>query len=319
MPEAGLVTIGITCFNARDTIGRAIGSALAQDYPRIELIVVDDCSSDESAAIVAGLIAGESRARLVRHERNQGVAGARNSILAHAGGEFVAFFDDDDEAMPERIREQVRTLTGYEESTGEALVVCHASGERLYPSGYRMPLPAIGSRPIVPHGTGMADYLLFYGRRRDWFYGSGIPASSLLARASTFAEVGGFDAGLRRVEDADFAIRLGLRGGHFIGTIMPLFTQYSTDAPDKSPEANRDAEVAVAKKHAAYLRSVGRQYYAENWPRLRYYHFRRRYLEFAWQFMLIALRNPVVATRHLLTTGPKRLTHERKTRDGGVA
>lgn len=320
MTDAPLVTIGITCFNAADTIGRALAGALAQDWPNIEVVVVDDCSRDGSAALVAEAIAPEPRARLVRHERNTGAAGARNTILAAARGDFIAFFDDDDESLPARVREQVRTLTDYEAASGARLVACHAAGERRYASGYTKPLPAIGSAGAQPpHGPEMAEYLLIHHIRPDWFYGSGVPTSSLLARRETFAAVGGFDPALRRVEDVDFAIRLALMGGHFIGTRTPLFVQHSTDAPDKAPEANRDAEIAVAEKQRAFLKTIGRYNYARRWPRLRYWHFKRRYGRFALEFLAIALRNPIAATRHLFSTGPARLRHEWRIRRGGAS
>ena len=105
-----------------------------------------------------------------------------------------------------------------------------------------MDLPAIGSRGGErPNGAGVAEYLLTYRRRPGWFYGSGTPACSLLARRTTFAAVGGFDPALRRVQDGDLAIRLALMGGHFVGTPDVLFIQYSTSAPDKSPERIREA------------------------------------------------------------------------------
>ena len=111
MAECPLVSIGILCFNARDTILRALRSALAQDWPSIEIIIVDDCSTDGSAEIVASAIADESRARLVRHDRNTGPAGARNTVIAESRGAFITFFDDDDESLPRRVSEQLQVLT----------------------------------------------------------------------------------------------------------------------------------------------------------------------------------------------------------------
>jgi len=317
MTDAPLASIGITCFNAADTIGRAIASARAQDWPDIEIIVVDDASADGSVAAAEAAAAGDARVRVLRHERNGGPAAARNTILAAARGAFIAFFDDDDDSLPQRVREQIGVLTAYEARTGARLVACHAAGERHYASGYVKPLPAIGSQgAAAPKGPGMAEYLLFHRLRPDWFYGSGVPTSSLLARRETFAAVGGFDPALRRVEDVDFAIRLALAGGHFIGTERPLLIQHATDAPDKAPEANCAAEIAVAEKHRAFLEGIGRYHYARQWPRLRYWHFKRRYGRFALTFLAIALRNPIAATRHLFRTGPARLRHERAMRRG---
>lgn len=318
--DGPLVTIGLTCFNAGETIARAVASALAQDWPRIELVVVDDHSMDQSVEIVNNAIAGDSRARVVCHGRNAGPAGARNTVLAEAKGEFIAFFDDDDESFPRRISTQLETLQAYETRTGVTLAVCYAGGVRRYPNGYTQDLPAIGSRgDEVPNGPGLADYLLFYRKRPDWFYGSGVPACALMARASTFAALDGFDVQLRRVQDVDLAIRLALKGGHFVGTEERLFVQYATDGSDKTPEKKLEGEQRLAEKSETYLRSISRYYYARHWPRLRYWHFKRRYGRFLLELLGLLLRHPIAVTVHLLSTGPQRLRHERRMRMKGGA
>jgi glycosyltransferase involved in cell wall biosynthesis len=308
-----LVTIGITCFNAADTILRAVESALSQDWPNIEVVIVDDCSTDGSAKVVMAAIANEPRAKFIRHSCNLGPGAARNTILSEARGEYVSYFDDDDESLPTRISGQVKTLAAHEELLGLGLIACYATGIRRYPNGYSTELPAIGSRGAeTPHGADVANYLLTYRRRPDWFYGSGTPACSLMARRSTFAAVGGFDNEMRRSEDADFAIRLALMGGHFVGTQQTLYVQYSTSAADKSPERNLEAQGLLAYKHRAYLDSIGRFEYAKRWPRLRYWHFSRRYGRFFLEFAALWVRYPFAVSRHILSTGPRRIWHERR-------
>lgn len=310
-----LVTIGITCFNAADTIERAVRSALSQNWPNFEVVIVDDFSTDASAKTVASIIAHEPRARLIRHKVNTGPGGARNTILSAARGDFVAFFDDDDESAPERLFEQVTTLLAYEDRAGVRLVACYASGIRRYANGYTMALPAIGSRgEVAPNGAAVADYLLTFRRQRGWFYGSGTPACSLLARYSTFLAAGWFDPRLRRVEDADFAVRLALLGGHFIGTRKVLFVQYATRGPDKSPEQSLESQQRLVHKHRKYLETIGRFEYAKRWPRLRYWHFRHYYGRFFIELVGLLRRYPTLVTKHLLITGPRRLLHERRMR-----
>jgi glycosyltransferase involved in cell wall biosynthesis len=311
---SSLVTIGITCYNAADTIQRSVNSALAQDWPDTEILVVDDRSQDRSAAVVEKLLAGVPNARLVRHTINTGPAGARNTVFNEAKGEFIAFFDDDDQAFPERVRKQVQHLKAYEREANTTLVACYASGTRCYDNGYRINLAAVGSKGKAPHGPGMAEYLLLYRQRPGWFYGTGTPSCSMLARRSTFEILDGFDPRLRRVEDADFAIRLALKGGHFIGTPQALFIQYATHAVDKGPEQNLEAEQALAVKFRDYLRSIGQYYYALHWPRLRYCHFKKNYKGFLKEFLGLFIRYPLAVPRHFLATGPKRLIHERRMR-----
>lgn len=316
MPQAPelppLITVGICCYNAADTIERAIGSALAQTWPNLEVLVVDDASSDDSAERVAVLASRHANLRLIRHPANWGPGQARQTLLDNAKGEFIALFDDDDASVPERLAVQYARMLAYERETGTRLIACYASGERLYENGYCKLVYAIGSRPQVPHGPAVADYLLFYAKRPGWFYGAGTPACALMARRSTLLAVGGFDASLRRVEDVDLAIRLALAGAHFIGCPERLYRQHATKAPDKSPEMNLQAEQQIADKYADYLRSVSRYGYARNWPRLRYHHFKRQYGRFLVTLLGLFCRAPVKTLSHLLQTGPRRLRHERR-------
>jgi glycosyltransferase involved in cell wall biosynthesis len=314
MASDGLVTIGVTCFDARDTILRALRSAAAQDWPAIEIVVVDDHSTDGSAEIVREFIASDARARLIQHPKNFGVGAARKTILDHARGEFIAFFDDDDESLPSRVREQLRVLTEHEAITGSRLVACYAGGERRYPNGYKVDSPAIGMQGPLPGGPALAEYLLVFKRQTGWFYGAGAPACALLARRSTFEAAGGFDPNLRRLEDSDFAIRLALCGGLFAGTTERLYVRHMTGGTEKSAESDFAARNALAEKYHVYLETIGRYQYAVRWPRLRYWHFKRRYGQFVLEFLALLVRNPITTTRHILATGPARLVHEHKMR-----
>jgi glycosyltransferase involved in cell wall biosynthesis len=312
--QTPLVTVGITCFNARDTLERAVRSAQRQVWPSIEIIVVDDCSEDGSQQALAELISGDSRARLIKHEENLGVGAARNTIVGASCGEFIAFFDDDDESLPNRISAQMRTLREHEDHMGSRLVACYAGGERIYDNGYRVDAPAIGTCGDIPHGAAMVDYLLAMRKQPRWFYGSGVPACALLARRATFQEMGGFDPKQRRLEDADFAIRLALAGGYFVGTPERLYIRHMTGGSDKSAQAIFDSQVYLAQKYRNYLRSVGLYRYALHWPRLRYWHFKRRYGRFALELLMLLMSNPIAVSRHLCETGPARLFHEGKIR-----
>lgn len=312
MKKNDLITIGIPCYNAQDTILRAIKSALTQKWLPKEILVVDDCSSDQSVQIIKEFIKDYPEIRLIESQKNKGPAATRQRIIDESTGEFIAFFDDDDESFPERIQVQHKQILKYENETNKTLIACYASGKRLYPNGYTLDLKAIGSQPIIPFGSEVADRVLFFGGNPNFFYGNGTPTCSLMARKSTFTDVGGFDPSLRRVEDIDFAIRLALAGGHFIGCRENLFIQHATNAQDKAPEKNRDAEIQLAEKYKNYLKSINRYYYAKNWPLLRYYHFKKNYGNFFLTLLKLMLRHPIKTSSHFLQTMPKRFMHERK-------
>lgn len=306
------ITIGITCFNASATIARAVRSALAQDWTNTEIVIVDDGSSDGSRAILQELAAAEPRIRLVLHERNLGTSAARNSVLKAATGAFVAFFDDDDTSDPRRLSIQYARLAAYEAETGAKLIACYASGLRRYPNGYDMPFDAVGSRPAVPIGEAMARFLLVFDRRPGVFYGNGTPTCSLMARRSVFEFVGGFDEAMRRQEDADFAIRLALSGGHFIGTPERLIEQYVTSGAEKAARTEHDSFLALLRKNAEYLKRSGDYGYALRWAELRFRYFSRQPIHATIALLNLLSRFPRRASRHFVVSAARRYLHERR-------
>lgn len=306
------ITVGLTCFNAGQTIERALWSALAQEWPDLEVVVVDDVSTDDSWEIICGIAKNDARVRAVRHVVNGGAAAARNTILDSASGEFVVFFDDDDESAPRRVRVQYEALRAYEIAHDVELIACYASGVRRYPNGYELKAEAIGSRPEAPQGETVADYLLFNDRKEGVFYGAGTPTCALMMSRSALQKIGGFDSNLRRVEDVDLAIRIALEGGHFIGTAHKLFVQYATTASDKTPQINFVAEVKLIEKYAAYLRKKKRYRYAKMWFKLRYYHFSKQRIRFLSLLFFFLIQYPLVGFKHLLRSAPSRVRHEIK-------
>jgi glycosyltransferase involved in cell wall biosynthesis len=91
-------SIVIPVFNREKEVLRAIKSCLAQDFQAFEILVVDDASTDQSAAVVEGL--QDKRVRLIRQAQNRGVCPARNTGVQAAAGEWIVFLDSDDEMLP---------------------------------------------------------------------------------------------------------------------------------------------------------------------------------------------------------------------------
>jgi len=109
-----MVSILIPCHNSDRWLGTTLESALAQTHPRCEVIVVDDGSTDSSAAVAERF--SSRGVRLVR-QRQQGAAAARNVALRLAQGEFVQFLDADDLLHPEKIAHQIARLGGQSEAS----------------------------------------------------------------------------------------------------------------------------------------------------------------------------------------------------------
>lgn len=98
-----LVSVIIPAFNVAGCIGRAIDSVLAQTHRNLEVIVVDDASTDETAAYVRQRATRDARIRLLQNTVNSGPSVARNVGLTAANGEWVAVLDADDACAPERL------------------------------------------------------------------------------------------------------------------------------------------------------------------------------------------------------------------------
>lgn len=104
------VTIIIPAYNAEDTIGTTLNSVLSQTWSNIEVLVVDDCSTDRTPDIVKEYESIDKRVRLLKTESNGGPYIARNIALNYSSGEFITCNDSDDWSHPEKIERQVRHL-----------------------------------------------------------------------------------------------------------------------------------------------------------------------------------------------------------------
>lgn len=137
---AGLVSIITPSWNCAPFICDTIKSVLAQTYHNWELIISDDCSTDNTYEIVKPYLAMDSRIKYIRNDHNSGAAVTRNNALRIAKGRWIAFLDSDDLWLPEKLERQVRFMEennyafSYHEyseisETGEDLGI-HVSGKK---------------------------------------------------------------------------------------------------------------------------------------------------------------------------------------------
>lgn len=119
---APLVSIIIPTYDRAHTVGRAVASAFAQEGVTVEVIVVDDGSSDTTSAVLQDLITRHGPALRAHRQANAGASAARNAGLDLARGSFVQFLDSDDTLEPEKLRLQ---LSAYAADPAPTLVLCH--------------------------------------------------------------------------------------------------------------------------------------------------------------------------------------------------
>ena len=135
-----LVSIVMPSYNTAEYIGASIESVLAQTYTEWELLIVDDCSTDQTDAVVASF--RDERIRYFKNETNSGAAVSRNRALREAKGRWIAFLDSDDLWHPEKLEKQISFMehnrcafsyTAYEEidEASEKLGRCVAGPARI--------------------------------------------------------------------------------------------------------------------------------------------------------------------------------------------
>jgi glycosyltransferase involved in cell wall biosynthesis len=185
------VSVIIPTRDRRDRVRVAVRSVLAQRDVRLEVLVVDDASTDGTAAMIAAL--GESRVRVVRNDTSLGESGARNRGIQEAMGPWIAFLDDDDLWAPDKLPSQLDALR----ASGRSWAY---GGEVLVNEDLQV---LAGSPPPAPEQ--MAAAL----KRYNAVPGS---ASNVIVASELLSRVGLFDLELRRTPDWDMWLRL-LRAG----------------------------------------------------------------------------------------------------------
>ena len=100
MPDSPLLTVAVAMFNSDDTVEAALESVFSQGTPDVEVVIVNDASSDNSVAVAQSVDPRGMSVRFVHHEVNQGLGPARNSGIKAARGKYIVFLDSDDELLP---------------------------------------------------------------------------------------------------------------------------------------------------------------------------------------------------------------------------
>lgn len=110
MDNLGLVSIVTPTYNCEEFISETIKSVLVQTYPYWELLVVDDCSKDNTVAIVKEWCAKDKRIKLFVQQQNGGASLARNKAILESTGKYIAFLDGDDLWLPEKLEKQIKFM-----------------------------------------------------------------------------------------------------------------------------------------------------------------------------------------------------------------
>lgn len=226
-----LVTVVVPCYNQARFLRDAVDSALAQTYPRVEVVVVSDGSPDDAAAVAAEY---GDRIRFVEQE-NSGVSAARNTGIRMGTGEVLAFLDADDVLHPGCLERRVGMLIA-EEDIGMVSGNLRFVDEDLNPTGVE---GLDGAGPPCPQ----ARHLL----RGNWGGTCGT-----VVRRTALQRCGGFDPMLRACEDWDLQIRVSLRTRFVYDPVPMADARQVTGSLSRGGETMWDCAVQVLRKHRAY-------------------------------------------------------------------
>jgi glycosyltransferase involved in cell wall biosynthesis len=228
-----LISVIIPAYNAEKTIRESIDSALKQTCSDFELIVVDDGSTDATAAIVAAV--DDPRIKLFSYT-NAGGAVARNRGLAQATGEFVAFLDADDLWLPEKLSAQLTALKACPEAK-----VAYCWTDSIDESGQALRQGC----HITANGNVFAKLLLVC------FVVSG---SNPLIYRSALLEINGFDESLTASQDYDLYLRLAARYP-FVAVPAPLVL-YRLSRTSMSTNLRRLEATSLQVRKQAFAKSL---------------------------------------------------------------
>ncbi len=201
------ISVVIPCHNRASLVQEAVESVLAQSLPPVEIICVDDASSDGTWDVLQSLSRRtEGRVRLIRHEVNQGVAGGKNTGAAAATGDWICLLDDDDLLQPNALQ----TLTESQQANPWAGVVYsgHWREWNRDPSTRRLARTDRHIRDRNPFALlFQTDFVIPTGAliRRDWWM-----------------KAEGMDPQFRTCQDYDFWLRLSRMGCGFLYVPEPL-------------------------------------------------------------------------------------------------
>lgn len=251
MTGSPVATVAIASYNAEAYLEAAVRSALAQSLADIEIVIVDDLSTDSSPAIAERLAAEDSRVRFDRLPANRGPAGARNRALELARGQWFAILDSDDLFHPERLARLIASAAADGADLIADELILFADDWSTPPQRFLHQSPS-----GVPQWVAPADYL-----RRTIMYGSEPNLGFLkpvIRLDALRAHHIGYDEGLRIAEDDDLVLRMLLAGMRY--RILPLpgyfYRKHGASISHRLSQRNIDAIVAANEALAPLVRAA---------------------------------------------------------------
>lgn len=232
-----LVSVVIPTYNREGTIKRAIDSVLRQTYSDIEVIVVDDGSTDNTVQIVSGY--QDHRVRIICQKERGGANKARNTGIANAKGEYIAFQDSDDEWLPDKLRSQINLMER------ENFQACYCAHNLIENGKETLTIP-----PDYQNTDKYQVHLQEILRRYNV-----IGTPTLVIKHELIKQLGTqyFDEKMFRLQDYDFVIRINKTAeiGYVNKALVNLYRVAGSITADHG--ALYDAAARMIDKHRDFL------------------------------------------------------------------
>lgn len=218
------VSVVMPTYNRAHLLPPVVESILSQDFQDLELIIVDDGSTDSTAEIVREMQARDPRVRYLSLPQNRGLGFARDAGLRYAPGKYIALADSDDLWVPGRLREQVEVLEKYPEIDilfGDFWNINHVRGTR-----HRAFENSPGLREVVLRPLGEDLFLVESGLEVGILKSNFVGTPTMVLRRKVFDRVGGFVPHLKTPVDLEFCWRAAVMGAQYAFLDRPLIERH---------------------------------------------------------------------------------------------
>lgn len=223
------VSVIIPTYNRSELLKKAIESLENQSHQNFEIIIIDDCSTDDTAEVVRGM--DDERIIYLRHDTNKGGSEARNTGIKQATGSFIGFLDSDDQWLPDKLERQLKQFEG-QPDVGVVYTGVQVVDEHNQPT-----------RKIVPAYKGEILPKLFESNCID-------TTSSVLVKREVLDQVQGFDASLPSCQDWDLYIRLAqVTKFDFVKESLVLFYHHSGERITTNKKSVLTGHMSIFEKY----------------------------------------------------------------------
>lgn len=232
------VSIIMGVFNGADRVENAVQSLLSQTYSDFEIIICDDCSSDDTFPVLQKLAQKDNRIKIIRNSENQKLAATLNHCIGYADGEYIARMDDDDYSHPERLAEQVGFLDYHPEYA----------------------IVGTGCSYFDENGIWGKNIFLKKPEVQDIFRGRSFCHPTVMMRKAALDDVRGYTVSKENVRSQDFDLWCKLYSKGHKGYNLPriLFSYY--EAPESVLRRKKIYRYDLLKKRLYWRGKLGLNY-----------------------------------------------------------